>query len=142
MEQGNERDIVRFGDARPEQAGLDDAGLDVARLDDARLDDARLDAWFSAYREAFPDLDARANFMPQVWAKIEAREVSSTLFGRMARALVTVALAATVILGIMVSSATQSNSGYSGTYLEALTADHVSSLEPLNLERISEMEQQ
>jgi hypothetical protein len=109
---------------------------------DETLLDSQLDVWFKAYREAVEEPEPSANFMPQVWAKIEAREVSTTLFGRMAKALVTVALAATVILGIMVSSASQANNGYNGTYLEALTADHVSSLEPLNLERISEMEQQ
>jgi hypothetical protein len=61
----------------------------------------------------------------------------------MAKALVTVALAATVLLGV-VASVKQSNStaNYSGTYMEALTADHISSLEPLSLERISELEQQ
>jgi hypothetical protein len=117
-----------------------------ARLDgQARLDsEARLDQMFRAYREACPEPEASVNFMPGMWAKIEARQVSTNLFGRMAKALVTVALAATVVLGILVSSASQSNSigTYNGTYLEALTADQVSSLEPLNLERISELEQQ
>jgi hypothetical protein len=104
----------------------------------------RLDRLFRAYREACPNPEASANFMPGLWARIEARQVSTNLFGRMAKALVTVALAATVVLGILVSTASQSNSGgiYNGTYLEALTADSVSSMEPLNLERISELEQQ
>jgi hypothetical protein len=106
----------------------------------------RLDELFRAYRQACPEPEASVNFMPEIWAKIEARQVSTNLFGRMAKALVTVALAATVVLGILVSSASQSNSAslatYNGTYIEALTADHVSSLEPLNLERISELEQQ
>jgi len=48
-----------------------------------------------------------------------------------------------VLLGV-VASVKQSNAAanYSGTYMEALTADHISSLEPLSLERISELEQQ
>jgi hypothetical protein len=102
----------------------------------------RLDELLRAYRQACPEPEASVNFMPALWARIEARQVSTSLFGRMAKALVTVALAATVVLGILVSSASQSNSAYNGTYLEALTADQVSSLEPLNLERISELEQQ
>jgi hypothetical protein len=101
-----------------------------------------LDSLFRAYREACPGPEPGVNFMPEMWARIDARQDSTNLFGRMAKALVTVALAATVILGIMVSSANQSSSGYDGTYLEALTADHASSLEPLNLDRISEMEHQ
>jgi hypothetical protein len=101
----------------------------------------RLDRLFRAYRNACPDLESGVNFMPEMWARIEARQDSTNLFGRMAKALVTVALAATVVLGILVSSANQSSSSYNGTYLDALTADHVSSLEPLNLDRISEIEQ-
>jgi hypothetical protein len=103
----------------------------------------RLDELFRAYRAACPEPEASVNFMPEVWAKIEARQISTNLFGRMAKALVTVALAATVVLGV-VASVKQSNSApsFSGTYMEALTADHISSLEPLNLERISELEQQ
>ena len=103
----------------------------------------RLDQLFRSYRDACPQPEASVNFMPEIWAKIEARQVSTNLFGRMAKALVTVALAATVLLGV-VASVKQSNStaNYSGTYMEALTADHISSLEPLSLERISELEQQ
>lgn len=103
----------------------------------------RLDELFRAYRAACPEPEASVNFMPEIWAKIEARQISTNLFGRMAKALVTVALAATVVLGL-VASVKQSNSAanYNGTYMEALTADHISSLEPLNLERISELEQQ
>ena len=103
----------------------------------------RLDELFRAYRRACPEPDPGANFMPEMWAKIEARQLSTNLFGRMAKALVTVALAASVILGIMVSSVSQSSLSYNGTYLEALSAtDQSTSMEPLNVERISEMEQQ
>jgi hypothetical protein len=113
---------------------------------DSNEAELRLDELFRAYRAACPDPEASVNFMPEVWARIEARQISTNLFGRMARALVTVALGATVVLGILLSSVSQSNASsiasYNGTYLEALTAERVSSLEPLNLERISELEQQ
>jgi hypothetical protein len=104
--------------------------------------ETRLDQWLTAYRDAFPEPEAGVNFMPELWARIEAREVSSNLFGRMAKALVTAALAATVILGMMASTMNRSDNQFNGTYLEALSADHASSLEPLNLDRISELEQQ
>ncbi|MDP9169124.1 MAG: hypothetical protein M3N54_00790 [Acidobacteriota bacterium] len=109
------------------------------RLSDAEL---HLEQLLCAYRNACPEPEPGVNFMPELWAKIEARQNTTHLFGRMAKALVTVALAATVILGLMVSTASQPNYTFSGSYLEALTADHVSSLEPMNLERLSEMEQQ
>ena len=105
--------------------------------------DAELTQWLMAYRDACPEPEPSVNFMPDLWAKIEARQVSSNLFGRMAKTLVTAAIAASFILGLMMSTFSgTADSTFNGTYLEALSADHASSLEPLNLDRISEMEQQ
>ena len=104
--------------------------------------EARLDAIFRAYRAACPDPDASANFMPNMWARIEAREVSTNWFGHVAKALVTAALAASVILGMMISSTNQSSAFFNATFVDALRADHVSTLEPLHLDRISYMEPQ
>jgi hypothetical protein len=103
--------------------------------------ETRLDVLFRAYRAAFPDLDASANFMPDMWARIEAREVSANWFGRMAKALVAAALAASVILGMM-SSRHQSNAFFNATFVQALRADHASQLEPFRLDRISESDLQ
>lgn len=103
---------------------------------------ATLDRLLIAYREACPEPEPGVNFMPELWAKIEARENSTNLFGRMAKTLVTAAVAASVILGLLMSTVSQSSVNYNGTYLEALMADHASGLEPLNLDRISELEQQ
>ena len=110
-------------------------------------EDARLDEMFRAYREACPDgafLDntASTTFMPNMWARIEARENSTNWFGRVAKTLVTAALAASVILGMMVSSTNQANSFFDATFVDALRADQASSLEPLQLDRISHMESQ
>jgi len=66
-------------------------------------EETRLDALFAAYRAACPDLEPSANFMPQLWKKIEARERMSTVFGRLARNLVTAALALSGILALAVS---------------------------------------
>lgn len=104
--------------------------------------DGELSEWLKAYRSACPEPEASVNFMPAVWAKIEARQVSTNLFGRMAKALVTAALAATIVLGLMVSTFNQADPSFNGTYIEALSVDHASTLEPLNLDRISELEQQ
>ena|SRR5438105_1665759 len=104
--------------------------------------DARLDELFRAYREACPDPEPTAAFMPAMWAKIEAREVSTNWFGSVAKALVTAALAASVILGMMSSSSNQSSSFFDATFVDALRADHASTLEPLQLERISDLASQ
>jgi hypothetical protein len=108
------------------------------------LEESHLDSLFLAYRDAAPDFDGGPNFMPELWARIEAREVSTNLFGRMARALVTAAVGASVILGLMVFSLSHSgNDGpLNGTYIEALRADRAATLEPLSLDRVSELEQQ
>jgi|SRR5579883_947614 hypothetical protein len=102
--------------------------------------ESRLDELFRAYAEACPNPEPSANFMPRIWAGIEAREASRNVFGRMARALVTAALATSAILALLVSMS--SDRGFSGTFVQALTADNVSQLEPFHLDRISEMEQQ
>jgi hypothetical protein len=100
----------------------------------------RLDELFRAYREACPDIDANAAFMPQMWARIEAQEVSSNWFGRIARGLVTAALAASVILGLLVSSMNQSTAFLNGTFVDALVRDNTAQLEPMHLDRISQLE--
>jgi len=108
--------------------------------------EARLDEMFRAYRAACPDPDASANFMPAMWARIEAREVSTNWFGRVAKALVTAALAASVILGMMmsstISSKNQSPAFFDATFVDALQADHTSTLEPLTIERIASYQTQ
>lgn len=104
--------------------------------------DSQLDEMFRAYRAACPDPEATANFMPTMWARIEAREVSTNWFGRVAKALVTAAIAASVILGMMTSARNQSSSFFDATFVEALRADHASTLEPLHIDRISYMEQE
>jgi hypothetical protein len=104
--------------------------------------ESQLDQLFLAYREACPDPEPSVNFTPELWARIEAREVSSNLFGRMAKALVTAALATTVILGLVMSTLSHRDTQFNGTYIEALRVDRASTLEPLNLDRVSELEQQ
>ena len=104
---------------------------------------ARLDTLFHAYRNACPDPEPSVNFMPEMWAKIEAREASSNVFNRFAKALVTAALGASVLMGLLSASYNQPAvpSSSDGTYIQALAADHLSELEPLQVERISELEQ-
>lgn len=104
--------------------------------------ESRLDELFLAYRQACPDPEVTPNFMPELWAKIEAREMSTNWFGRVAKTLVTAALAATLILGMMVSSQNRSSEFFNATFVDALRADQMAGLEPLHIDRISLLEQQ
>ena len=105
------------------------------------MQEARLDDLFRAYRNACPDPEPSVNFMPELWAKIEAREACSTIFNRVAKTLVTAALGASVIMGLISASYSQPGAAYDGSYIQALAADHVSDLGPFQVERISDLEQ-
>ena len=109
-------------------------------MEQGNSNERRLDNLFRAYLEACPIPEASANFMPALWARIEARESSTNWFGRVAKTLVTAAVAASVILGLMISSMNQSTAFLNATFVDALRADHTSTLEPLHLDRISQLE--
>jgi Ser/Thr protein kinase RdoA (MazF antagonist) len=78
----------------------------------------RLDALFRAYHAACPIPEASANFMPELWRKIEARQTVTFSFRRMANAFVTAALALTIALGAYMS--VPRSNPLPQTYVEAL----------------------
>lgn len=84
--------------------------------------DDQLDQLFRAYRDACPAPQPRADFMPQLWRRIEARQSFAFSFRRMANALVTAAMAASVALGVYMAlpHSTASNAAYYDSYVEAL----------------------
>jgi hypothetical protein len=82
-------------------------------------DEQRLDALFRAYRDACPTPEASANFMPNLWQRIEARQTYTFSFKRMANALVTAAVAFSIVLGVYMSIP-RSNPYYSQTFVEVL----------------------
>jgi hypothetical protein len=86
-------------------------------------DDQRLDALFVAFRQACPDRDASANFMPGLWQKIDARKRVSFSLGRMASAFVTAALAFSLMIG-MYMARPGNTSYFAQNYVEALNEDH------------------
>jgi hypothetical protein len=88
-----------------------------------RSDDERLDALFQAYRAACPDPDASANFMPQLWQRVEARQAFTFSFRRMANGFVKAALALTVALGVYMAIPPKSSPVYPVSYLQALADD-------------------
>lgn len=92
-------------------------------------DDQQLDALFRAYREACPDPEASANFMPTLWARIESRQTFAFSFRRMVSGFVTAAAALTIALGVYMSIPHSSPSPASQSYLEALADANPSSVE-------------
>ena len=85
-----------------------------------RSDDERLDALFRAYRAACPDRDPSANFMPELWQRIEARQTFTFSFRRMANAFVTAGVALTVALGVYMAMPSKAAANYPVSYLQAL----------------------
>jgi len=82
-------------------------------------DDERLDALLKAYREACPDPEASANFMPHLWQRIESRQTFTFSFRRMVNGFVTAAVALSIALGVY-ASIPRNNQAPSQSYLEAL----------------------
>jgi hypothetical protein len=61
--------------------------------------------WFLAYRDAVPEVDAGPDFMPKLWAKIEARQRAAAFgMSRLARQFVTAACAICLGLTVMLMS--------------------------------------
>jgi len=102
----------------------------------------RLDALLRSYRNACPDPEASPNFMLELWAKIEQRRSSANVFSRGARVLVTAALAATAILGMIISTEGGNGLPTPGVYMEALVTDGEAALDLLNPASLTDMEQQ
>ncbi len=85
-------------------------------------EDEKLDALFRAYRYACPDPEASANFMPNLWARIESRQTFLFSFRRMANAFVTAALALSIALGVYMTVPRSPQTATAETYIDALAA--------------------
>ena len=79
-----------------------------------------LDALFAAYRVACPEPEPSANFMPELWQKIEASRSVSYSFTRLTQAFVTAAAAICLVLVILQTTLKTQPSFNTQTYVEAL----------------------
>lgn len=87
-------------------------------------DEARFEALLESYREACPEVEPSANFMPAVWQKIEARRSFWFVFLREARTALT-ACAAVCLLLLILNFITGSSARFTApTYADALMAEH------------------
>lgn len=82
-------------------------------------------AMFATYREALPDPEAGANFMPQLWSRIDSQRNVTFSFGRLAKRFVSVAVASCLAMSILfLTPVHQMSPIYGATYLDVLAADH------------------
>ena len=97
---------------------------------------AEIRASFAAYREALPDPEPGANFMPQLWVRIDSKRNVTFSFGRLAKRFVSVAVASCLAMSILfLTPVHQMSPIYGATYLDALSADHPDDVADTDLNR-------
>lgn len=89
-----------------------------------RSGEEKLDALFQAYKRACPAPEPSANFMPELWQRIEARQSFTFSLSRMANAFVTAALALSIAIGVYTSVHTSNPAYYAQTYIDVLAEAH------------------
>jgi hypothetical protein len=101
-------------------------------------DDQRLDALFGAYRAACGSPEPSANFMPNLWARIESRQSFTFSFRRMANAFATAAVALSIAAGIYMAiprpNQTLPSQSYVDVMADATTPDPQEFVNPATLE--------
>ena len=94
------------------------------RMDQDRVDD-KLDPLWAAYREACPDLEPSAQFMPQLWQRIEAQRsaVASSWFRLWAEVWLVATVTLAIVMGAILIPRFQSNPpAYQASYVDVLAA--------------------
>ena len=86
----------------------------------------QLDALLRSYREACPDPEAGADFMPELWRRIEARRGVPVVFRRLTQRFVTLAAALCLIMMVYLAyPRPQISPVYTATYVDVLAEDSV-----------------
>jgi hypothetical protein len=79
-----------------------------------------LDRLLAAYGASMDSVEPSPNFMPELWARIDARQRTTHILGRLTSGFVTAALA--LSLALLYIAPSVSHTAVSGTYVEALDA--------------------
>jgi hypothetical protein len=83
-----------------------------------------LDSLLAAYREACPAPEASAQFMPELWARIDARQNSFWVLKRWTEGFVAAAAAACLMVFLLQVVPDENQSAvYQATYLEVLSQE-------------------
>jgi hypothetical protein len=88
--------------------------------------DRQLNQLFERYREACPDVEPSANFMPAIWNRIEKRGSFPLVFERLTRIFVAGAAAACLLLTVLTALPAKRpavTATAPATYADALYAD-------------------
>ncbi len=96
--------------------------MDHMNVDRVNVDrDGELNHLFESYRVALPDPEASANFMPELWRKIEARQFFLLRLKKLTQVFVAAAAAICLLLGIILQSPVSSGTTVvRGNYVDVL----------------------
>ncbi len=89
-----------------------------------------LDALFAEYKAALPDREASANFMPQLWRRIEARQNTLFRVKRLSQFFVAAAAAICILFATMmlaVPNGTEVGSSYVDVLAQAYPTENLAS---------------
>lgn len=87
-------------------------------------EEERLDALFLAYRSACEPAEVSANFMPELWQRIDRVQGITFSFRRIARGFLSAAAALSVVLATLaIVPEWRTSPVYNATYVETLAAD-------------------
>jgi hypothetical protein len=87
--------------------------------------ESRLDALFAAYREACPDPEPGADFMPGLWKRIEAARPPVFALAMWSRRVLMMAATLCLLLAaVWTLPLTNSGTFYQATYLETLNEEY------------------
>jgi len=102
----------------------------------------RLDRLFTDYRNACPDPEPGANFMPTLWQRIEARRNPALQWVTLSRRALVGALGLCLALGLVLGTALSNSQFYQSTYIEALDDDEapeeLAAMLPVSMETVGE----
>jgi hypothetical protein len=87
-------------------------------------DESRLDDLFQRYRDACPQVEPSANFMPALWSKIESRQSFWSIFERLGGLITAASAALCLLLLALTLTGPPSPHTLAATYTDALMADH------------------
>jgi len=83
-----------------------------------------LDRLFAKYKDAVPDPDPSANFMPGLWRKIETRQSFTTRIKKLTQVFVVATAAVCLMLGMAVVVPGTLHPELRGTYVDVLADAH------------------
>jgi hypothetical protein len=85
---------------------------------------SELKALFASYRAAVPDPDASANFMPELWRRIQARQTLMLRVRKLTQVFVGAAAAACLLFAMIQVVPGGSRQEVHASYVDALAAAH------------------